>query len=265
MALAVLVGTCGFSYADWTGVFYPIGIDRAAMLSYYARHFPAVELDYTYYAMPAARTLAAMAARTPAEFLFCVKAYRDMTHRGDLPAGELARLGDQFRKALDPLTSRGRLGCVLVQYPWSFKPSGRSLEAILEIESALADLPVVVEFRNVEWIKKETFLFLHEQGLGFCAVDEPRLPGLLPPLALATSEIGYLRFHGRNAAKWWNHAESAERYSYDYSDEELAEWVPKILELGGKTKRTFVMLNNHHMGFAVRNALRLQSMLAGLE
>lgn len=257
----ILVGTSGFSYLDWTGVFYPPGTGRPEMLPYYATRFSLVELDYTYYQMPNARTMAAMAAKTPPAFTFCVKAYKELTHRRDLLADELTRLADAFRHALEPLQEAGKLGCVLAQFPWSFRATPESLEFIAALQASLPGLPMVIEFRNVEWVKKETFVFLRDFGLGFCCVDEPRLRGLFPPLALATNTIGYIRFHGRNAAKWWRHEEAWERYDYDYSQAELAEWIPRIRKVSARTERTFVLMNNCHAGYAVQNALRLQAML----
>ncbi|MGE5529420.1 MAG: DUF72 domain-containing protein [Patescibacteria group bacterium] len=259
----ILVGTSGFSYADWVGPFYPPGTRREEMLPYYAARFPLVELDFTYYRMPSARALAGMAAKTPGGFLFCVKTHQDLTHRRDITKSELAALAAQFIKGITPLCEAGKLGCILAQFPWAFKSTSENFEYLAALQAHLAGLPVVVEFRNAEWVKDETFSFLRDFGLGFCCVDEPRLRGLFPPLAVATSEIGYLRFHGRNAAKWWRHEYAWERYDYDYSQAELEEWLPKMEDLNRNTTRTFVLMNNCHAGHAVRNALRLQALLAG--
>ncbi|NLG85259.1 MAG: DUF72 domain-containing protein [Firmicutes bacterium] len=258
----IRVGTSGFHYADWYGVFYPPGLDRQEMLSFYARHFDLVELDFTFYQMPVARTLAAMAARTPSGFLFSLKLHRELTHRHDLTGSELDRLAGEFREALTPLREAGKLACILAQFPWSFRPSPESTEFLAVLREALAGLPLVIEFRAAEWVREETFSFLRHFDLGFCAVDEPRLPGLFPPIVRATTELGYVRFHGRNAAKWWQHTKSGERYDYLYSDAELAEWVPRLRELERQTSSTLVLMNNCHAGHAVRNALRLRAMLA---
>ncbi|MGE5598853.1 MAG: DUF72 domain-containing protein, partial [Bacteroidota bacterium] len=215
-----------------------------------------------YYRMPAARTMAAMAARTPPGFVFCVKAYQELTHRRDLAAGELQRLADEFRQALAPLQDAGKLGCVLAQFPWGFKAFPENLEFIAALRQVLPGVPLVIEFRNAEWVKKETFLFLRDFDLGFCCVDEPSLRGLFPPIAVATSSIGYIRFHGRNAAKWWRHKEPWERYDYLYSPEELRAWVPKIRTVAGSTAQTYVLMNNCHAGHAAVNARMLQTILA---
>jgi uncharacterized protein YecE (DUF72 family) len=129
------------------------------------------------------------------------------------------------------------------------------------VRERLGELPTVVEFRNVEWIADGTFELLRRLKLGFCCVDQPQLKGLLPPIAEATSDVAYVRFHGRNAAKWWHHAEAWERYDYQYSPEELAEWVPKIEHLESAAETVYVYTNNHFNGQAVNTARQLRMML----
>ncbi len=164
--------------------------------------------------------------------------------------GENDLLFRAFRQSLGPLREAKKLGCVLAQFPWGFRYSQKNL-----------DLPLVLEFRNREWVRDEVFAWLKERGLGFCCVDEPRLPNLMPPLAMATSPIAYVRFHGRNAAKWWRHTFAYERYDYAYSDEELLEWVPKIRSLEEKAELTFVFGNNHYRGKAVNTIRKLKDLL----
>jgi uncharacterized protein YecE (DUF72 family) len=122
-------------------------------------------------------------------------------------------------------------------------------------------IPTVVEFRQREWIVPQVGNLLRELGLGYCCVDEPRLPGLVPPIARATSDIGYVRFHGRNRAKWWEHDEAWERYDYAYSRDELEPWADKIRSLAEQTRETFVLANNHWQGQAVDTARQLRMLL----
>src|SRR5947209_15871083 len=131
-----------------------------------------------------------------------------------------------FRAALEPLQESGCLGCVLGQFPWSFRNTPENRDALRRFREELDAIPGVVEFRNSGWAQEETFVLLRELGLGYCCVDEPGLKGLMPRVAVATSPIGYVRFHGRNAAKWWHHEHAFERYDYLYTEDELAEWVP---------------------------------------
>lgn len=262
----VRVGTSGFSFRDWVGPFYPEGIRPEDMLRYYARHFATVELDFTYYRMPTARTMAGLERKTPEGFLFCVKANRTMTHELPEDPAELRAAFAAFRAALEPMAGAGKLGCVLFQFPWRFQPTPEA-EGYLEVlPELLPDAPLVVEFRQSGWVQGEalgrTVDRLRRAGLGFCAVDEPRLRGLMPPVTAATADVGYVRFHGRNAAKWWRHDDPGERYDYLYSRAELEEWVPRIRELEAQTKRLYVLFNNCHVGSAPRNARMMLELLA---
>lgn len=257
----IYVGTAGFKYADWKGPFYPTDIKDEDLLPYYTTHFPVVELDFTYYRMPTARTMAGLERKTLDGFRFCVKANRLMTH--ERPAEpELQAAFGQFASALAPLAEAGKLCCVLAQFPWSFKPSPPTLDYVLSWPERLPGVRLVVEYRNAAWLTRTTFEAMRRHQLAYCCVDEPRLRGLVPPLALATSELAYVRYHGRNAAKWWNHETAGERYDYLYSREELAEWIPRLRELDQAAPETIVIFNNCHAGQAARNGRMLLSMLA---
>lgn len=257
----ILTGTCGFSYSDWKGVFYPQTITQQAMLSYYASEFSVVELDFTYYTMPSAKNIESMGKRTPDHFVFAVKAHKSMTHEQTFQLDEDRRNFTSFLTAMEPLMVTGKLGCILFQFPWSFKRTADHISYLEFIRGEFSDLPVVVEFRNAEWVNDDVFDRLTQLHLGFCCVDEPKLQGLFPSLSRGTSDIGYLRFHGRNAAKWWNAKEGWERYDYLYQKKELEEWVPKVLKLSSETQKTFVLFNNHHAGQAVINARMLKELL----
>lgn len=257
----IQVGTCGFSYKDWVGPFYPEGTPDRAMLEYYATRYDLLELDYTYYSMPVRRTIAGMCERTPEAFTFCVKAHKSMTHEISDDPAQVSAIFARFIDAVRPMADVGKLGCILVQFPWSFRPSNPNAAYIAGLGRLLPDMPVTVEFRNTEWVQERTFDLLRRSRLGFCCVDEPRLSGLFPPLAVATSPLAYLRFHGRNAAKWWKHEQAWERYNYLYSRDELEEWVPRIRALAGQAERTMVLFNNCHVGQAATNADMLAQML----
>jgi uncharacterized protein YecE (DUF72 family) len=227
------------------------------MLSYYAHHFPAVEVNATYYSLPGPATFAQMSRKVPAGFCFVVKAHKEMTHAEERRPEVFA----QFQAALEPLRERKSLGCVLAQFPWSFRcgPDGR--ETLRAFRREMDGVPTVVEFRNAEWVREDVFDLLRDLGMGFCCVDEPRLKGLMPPVVRATSPIGYVRFHGRNAAKWWHHEHAYERYDYLYTEDELAEWVPKIRELAAETQTTYLFFNNHYEGKAGQNARMMARLL----
>src|SRR5512140_3867538 len=202
------------------------------MLPFYAKDFHATEINYTYYRMPSARTLGAMAKKVPENFVFSVKASKELTHEREVEEGYGTRESFvQFRQALQPLIDEGKFGAVLAQFPNSFRPTSENQDYLEVFRERMGDLPVVVEFRNASWVTDETMELLRKNNLGYCCVDEPHLKGLIPPIAVSTAPVAYVRFHGRNAQKWWHHDEAYERYSYSYKPEELQEWVPKIEKL----------------------------------
>jgi uncharacterized protein YecE (DUF72 family) len=256
----VFIGTAGFSYRDWKGEFYPRGLDRGHMLEYYSSRFPVVEVNSTWHALPSPRSVLSMVRRTPPRFQFIVKAYKGLTH--EVPGRE-----EDFRRFMEvirPLEDHGKLACILVQFPWGFKNIPENRDYLKRIREMLGSRKVVVEFRNEGWITEETLSLLRETGMGFCCVDEPRLKGLVKPHVFLTSSIGYVRFHGRNYEAWWDRGrEPWERYDYLYSEEEMKEWVPRILELDRAAERTYAIFNNHYRGKAARNAAMLASLLPG--
>ena len=251
----ILVGTSGYAYADWKGTFYPPGLPDGDRLAWYAARFPALEVNFTYYRLPKPRQLAAMADAGGGLFL-TVKACGTMTHDGTAGEGDYR----SFREALEPVADRGLLGCVLAQFPWAFRPSKESRTALLKIRDGLGPFPLVVEFRHASWAAAETFAFLRDEKIGFCAVDEPRLKGLFPPLSEVTSPIAYVRFHGRNGRAWWRHEKPHERYEYLYRRAQLEEWLPRIKAMDDRAERTFLFANNHFGGNAAVNAAMLMEM-----
>ncbi|MHB1000257.1 MAG: DUF72 domain-containing protein [Armatimonadota bacterium] len=254
----IRIGTSGFSYDDWKGFFYPEKTRKGDMLAYYAQHFKVVEINSSYYAMPSPITFERMSAKTPDDFEFVIKAHQDITHAPQVSPDSFK----SFNNALEPLIAQKKLGCVLAQYPWNFKHTPANIDRINQLRDGFEDVPVIVEFRNSEWVSESTFKLLRDNNLGFCCVDEPKLKGLMPPLAVATSSIGYLRFHGRNAAKWWQHEEAWQRYDYRYSENELQEWIPMIASLAQVTDKSYVFFNNHYQSKAADNAKQFCDMLS---
>ena len=253
----IYVGTSGFSYNDWVGHFYPLGMPKREWLRYYAREFNSCEINATFYTVPKPATLVSIASKTGDDFLFSVKANQRMTHEQK----DNEQVFTAFGKILTPLIERGKLGCVLAQFPYSFRFNRRNRDYIEIFRERLRDLPIVIEFRNAQWLRQEVFDWLRRNDLGFCCVDEPQLPELLPPIAEATSKVAYVRLHGRNEDKWWQHEHAYQRYDYSYSSGELAEWLPKIRNLDGIAETTFVFANNHWRGQAVDTIRQLRMML----
>jgi len=254
----ICLGTSGFSYKDWVGAFYPAGLPQRDWLSFYAREFKTCEINSTYYALPSLAAVKSMVAKTGDDFSFVIKANQEMTHQRE----DSTMICRAFRQVLEPVIAAGKLGCVLAQFPYNFDFNRPNWEYLAQLRKNLAELPLVVEFRNARWLKVDVFQWLRQNDMGFCCVDEPQLPNLLPPVAEATSKIGYVRFHGRNKDKWWQHDQPYERYDYTYKPEELAEWLPRINKLAGAAEKIFIFANNHWRGQAI-NTIRQLRMLLG--
>ena len=253
----IYLGTSGFSYNDWVGPFYPVGMPKREWLLYYAREFNCCEINATFYTIPKPATLVSMANKTGEGFLFVIKANQRMTHE----QRDNEEVFTAFRKILTPLIDRGKMGCVLAQFPYSFRFNRKNHGYLEVFRERLRDLSITLEFRNAQWLRPEVFDWLRRNELGFCCVDEPQLPNLLPPVAEATTNVAYVRFHGRNKEKWWNHEHAYERYDYSYSAEELEEWLPKIRNLDKIAEKTFIFANNHWRGQAVDTIRQLRMLL----
>jgi len=254
----VTIGTSGFSFDDWVGTFYPEQTRKAEMLAFYATRFSAVEINSTYYGIPPAKTMAGLVERTPDDFEFMVKAHRSMTHEAADPDEAVWR---SFDDCLAPLVDAGKFRGLLLQFPWAFRPDRagrRRLDLLHERLSARG--PLFVEFRHTSWMDDRVFRYLDQRGIGYCSVDEPPLPGLVPPVVRLTGSIAYVRFHGRNERTWWTRG-GGDRYDYDYSPAELETWVRKIRELAERSRQVYVFFNNCHAGQAARNALLMRDLV----
>ncbi|MCY2928103.1 MAG: DUF72 domain-containing protein [Planctomycetota bacterium] len=241
-----IVGTSGYSFPDWVGEFYPDGTRPEGMLEEYAKHFEAVEVNFTYYRMPTARTMDSLARRTPAGFAFWVKANESVTHKGDVSQTPA------FLEALAPMAEAGKLAGVLLQFPQSFHRTIDNRKYLAGALEAFASTPTAVEFRHRSWQDPATARGLADRGVTIAVPDSPALPDLyhIPPTA--TTRTGYLRLHSRSAEKW--HAGMAQRYDYDYSAAELAEFAVQWGALAGQVDKVFAFFNNCHRGQAARNA-----------
>lgn len=247
------VGTSGFDYPGWVGPFYPPGTRRKGMLSFYSRQFDTLELNFTFYGIPGPESLARMVRETPPSLGFFVKAHRGITHRRE-PRKYLS----PFLRYLEPARESGRLRGVLLQFPQSFHNTPANREYLRWVARSLAPLPLVLEIRHDCWLGDGLFRLLREWGIAFCCVDEPRLPGLVPPLGIVTAGMAYLRLHSRNGRNWYS---GGSRYDYDYSREELLQWADKLRALSRVTTSVYVFFNNCHGAQAARNALLLKELL----
>jgi len=293
----IRVGAC--SWTDTTlinsGRFYPDSARSAqARLQYYASQFNIVEVDSSYYTMPGERNSYLWAERTPDDFVFDFKAFRlftqhptplnslpknireqltpELSQKGnlyyrDLPTELVDELWHRFESSLLPLDTLGKLGVVLFQFPPWFYPGPRQLDYITMCKQKLPQYRIAVEFRNNVWPSEKnqamTFDFLTRNELSFVCVDEPQgFKSSVPPVTQITSDLGLVRFHGRNRETWEEKGLStAERFNYLYSEDELKPWASRIRELATKTVEMHVLFNNCHDDKAVVNARQISLML----
>lgn len=262
MAGELRIGTSGYSYEDWRGCFYPVKLAKKDMLAYYAQEFSFTEINSTYYQLPGLKMMEGLAQKTPGGFVFTVKAYQSLTHGRTDTVEEDAR---KFIYSLAPLREAGKLGAVLLQFPYSFHNREENRTYLARLKDILRDAPTIVEFRNQGWDRPAVLDFLKQLQIGYTCVDEPQLKGLVKPCAVSTWPLSYVRFHGRNAAKWWQPEQSFERYDYTYSPAELEEWVPGIEKLREESAKVFVAFNNHYRAQAVLGARMLRDLLQKIE
>lgn len=265
----VFVGTCAWSDHER---FYPPGLKPGDRLAYYARHFPLVEVDSTYYHLQPERNFRLWAQRTPDHFRFDVKAYKAMT-RHERPGEEqtplpLPEVFERFKAALQPLRESGKLRAVLFQFPPWFRCARESVRYLEEVRERMEGYLLAVEFRHVSWFaggyRERTLDLLRRLDLVHVVCDEPQVgTGCVPTVVAVTNpELAVVRFHGRNKATWYlRGGRSADRFNYLYSEEELAEWLPRVRELAAQAREVHLLMNNNYGDYAVRNAFQLARLL----
>ena len=297
MPARILVGSC--SWTDPTliacGRFYPPGVTSAeARLRHYAGQFDIVEVDSTYYAPPSVRNSELWVARTPADFVFNVKAFGLLTHHPavverlpdwlrlalpegaqdkrtayarDFSAAQQDKVWELHREALEPLALAGKLGAVLFQFPPWFLRSRDNRQYLRSLPERLPGWPLAVEFRGGGWMDDDavtgTLRLLEDAGLAYVGVDEPQgFPNSTPPLTAVTAPLAMVRLHGRNAETWEVKSGAAsDRFKYLYGDAELEEWVPRVHELAARAGSVHVLFNNNYEDWGMQNARRMAHLL----
>lgn len=265
----IRIGPAGWSYKDWAGTVYPAPAPRHFdPLTYLAGYFDTIEVNSTFY-RPAAPNAArswlrrvAEGEREPGRFRFTAKAWRRFTHEREeaFTRTDVAVV----RQAFDPLHQEGRLGAVLLQFPWSFRRTEENRQWLDDVTRAFRDYPLVLEVRHASWNVPEFYGELTERGIGVVNVDQPLYRNSITPGAAATSQVGYVRLHGRNYENWFREDAGVEaRYDYLYSADELQPWVDRTKHVATATAETFVITNNHFRGQAVANALMLDALVGG--
>jgi uncharacterized protein YecE (DUF72 family) len=288
----VRVGTSGWNYPSgkgtWNGIFYPKtrskrdGTDRFDELAFYAEHFNTVEVNTTFYGQPRADVTRGWAARTPAGFDFSLKLYQKFTHPKmfkeaalrSAPGAEgelldlLAQVTrsdiDDFRAGIEPLAAAGKVGALLAQFPPSFKDSPQSRDYLSQLLRALAEYPVAVELRHRSWSDAiaETLSLLNAFGAAWVQIDEPKFRFSIRQNYLPNvKSFYYMRLHGRNAAQWWKHDRSEDRYNYLYAAGELQEFSVTASAAKELVKKSYLYANNHFSSKSVVNAVMLKAQL----
>ncbi|MFQ6675531.1 MAG: DUF72 domain-containing protein [Fidelibacterota bacterium] len=255
----IRVGTSGYSFQDWKGPFYPPGLSDGEMLPFYARHFSCVEINSTYYRIPHFRVFEHLVKKTPDDFEFMVKVHAQVTHARKDPHSSITALV----QAAEPLMDSGKFTGFLAQFPYSFKNRAESRKYLADVAELAGQWPLYVEFRHKSWDTPPLYDFLKRQNVGYVNVDEPELPNLLPRQCLATTDVAYVRFHGRNRHTWWN-GDRGERYDYHYSKPELEPWKRDIAGILDRVMKIYLFFNNCYHGQAAQNALEMKALLTGI-
>lgn len=256
----IRAGTSGYSFLGWKGHVYPTHLKTSEMFRYYVNQFglKTVEINYTYYRMPAARGFSYYVKHSPDDFDFTVKLFGGITHENPFPTKPNKELCAKFLEGIRPIIESAKLGCILAQFPMSMRPSRESWDFMMSLPEMLSGLPLVYEFRNRAWACRETLERLKEAEIGFCAVDEPQIGALMPLIPAVTSDIAYLRLHGRNNM-WF--LDSSQRYDYDYSEGELSEMLPAVTSMASRSRTMYIQFNNCHAGSAVKNVQMIMYLL----
>jgi len=258
----IRIGPAGWSYKDWEGTVYPRKPGKSFdPLEYLARFFNTIEINSSFYRPPTPSTTKSWANRVAAnkQFAFTAKLNRLFTHE----RGKATKKDEkEFRTGMDVLAKAGKLGSMLLQFPWSFKNTPDDRIYLAKLLEQFSYYPLVLEVRHRSWNTPEIYEWLAERGVGICNIDQPVFAKSIRPAALTTSPIGYVRLHGRNYQNWFrDKAPRDERYNYLYSLDELDPWLVRIKEVSKETRETYVITNNHFRGQAVANAIEIKAAL----
>jgi uncharacterized protein YecE (DUF72 family) len=261
----VRYGPAGWMYKDWEGVVYPRakGLDQLRFISSF---FDTVEINSSYYGPPLPKTSANWLRRVEENerFRFTAKLWKRFTH--ERTTAWNTEEVDQVRAGFDPLMESGRLGAVLLQFPWSFRRTDENREWLGDVVRTFGAYPLVIEVRHKSWLAPDFLRGLIENGVGFVNIDQPLFHDSIGPSAHVTSHVGYVRVHGRNYKEWFrDKAPVEQRYNYLYTADELRPWAERTKEIAADptSREVYVITNNHYKGKAVANALMLKSMVTG--
>ena len=261
----VFVGTAGWDYPDWRGVVFPRPMTKGLHpLTYLSAYFDTVEVNSTFYrpARPEYASRWLKLVESNQRFTFTLKLWQRYTHeRGVFPG---KREKELFISGITPLQKAGRLGGILIQFPWSFRNTVENSTWLDRVLEAFAAYPLALEVRHSSWNVSEVYESLRKHRVAICNIDQPLYRSSIAPGSEITARIGYIRLHGRNHADWFREGSGRDaRYNYLYSEKELEPWIDKIRKMRAMTKRLHVITNNHYRGQAAVNALQIAHKLTG--
>jgi uncharacterized protein YecE (DUF72 family) len=272
----IRVGTAGWSYKDWDGILYPPEVTRKKIhpVEYLARFFDVIEINTSFYGHirpEIGRLWSRKAKAVNPNFVFTAKLHRSFTHSPlavmEPTSAASIRPNDKderlAREGLESLAAEGMLGALLIQFPVSFKNTSLNREYLEQLLRQFIEYPRVVEVRHESWNRPETIAEFLRHNVGFCNIDQPTIGQSLRPTEHVTSNLGYVRLHGRNYENWFDTDSRDDRYNYLYKLAELEKWKDKIEAIAKKALSTFVIANNHYQAKAPVNALELRHLLDG--
>ena len=255
------IGPAGWAYKDWWGIVYPAKKPRGfSELAYLAQYFDTIEINVTFYRPIPAKTAVAWLDKIAdrPRFRFTAKLWRGFTHDRNASAADEQAFKDGFA----PMLEQGKLGALLLQFPWSFRNTPENRAYLSRLCARFSEFPLILEVRHGSWSEPGVLDLLSQLRLGLCNIDQPLFRKSVAPGAIATSPIGYIRLHGRNYDAWWRENKyHGERYDYLYSAAELAPWLDRIKSVEHETDDTYVVTNNHYIGKAIVNAFEISSIL----
>lgn len=251
-------GTGGYSNDDWKGLLYPVEAKSADYLGIYARYYNAVELNSSFYAIPGTKAFRGMLEKSEARVRFAIKAHQSISHTRDASDDIYQRLIE----SVAPLREAGMLGPFLLQFPYSFHRTNDNRRYLKMVVDKLQGENLALEFRHYSWDNEEVREACKSLGVSFVSVDYPALSGLPKSGLHITSDIAYLRLHGRNKANWWDGKDASERHDYRYSAEELRPWVEAVLERQKELGQVYFFMQNTTKGHALYNLRMLTELFA---
>jgi uncharacterized protein YecE (DUF72 family) len=261
----IRIGTAGWSYEDWKGIVYPASGQKFDPLAYLASYFDTIEINTTFYRPPAPTMSSSWSRRVGSNpnFRFTAKLYQNFTHqRKDLTAKD----EKAFKEGIAPLMESGRLGALLIQFPYSFHNTEDNRSYLDDLARSFSDYPLVLEVRHRSWDRPFVYEKLKGLGIGFCNIDQPPVSYSMGKTQRVTGPIGYLRLHGRNADNWFRKDAGRDaRYDYLYGDREIEEIVQRVDRISSEASETYIIANNHFRGQAACNALQLKFKFEGEE